>query len=85
MSTLTTRHLVAAIAVLNRIGDLTPSTSPAELGRIQAQAYRAALDLRVHGIPNAAVPVLDNREPLPAVHGVSAEEKQALLDGREFA
>lgn len=60
---LTAEHIAKAIEVLTRMQHIEVSNiDPVQIGSLRAQAFLAALDLRL-GMRNVAVPVAGTEEP----------------------
>lgn len=58
---LTAEHIAAAIEALHRISDLNyPIVDPIELGRLRADAFVAASDLRIFGLRNVPIEVQES-------------------------
>jgi hypothetical protein len=57
---LTAEHIAAAIEALHRISDLNYPIDPIELGRLRADAFVAASDLRIFGLRNVPIEVQES-------------------------
>ena len=54
---LTAEHVCAAVEVLHRVSDLNFPIDPLVLGKLRADAFGAASDLRIFGLRNVKIDV----------------------------
>lgn len=54
---LTVEHVLAAVEVLNRVSDLNFPVDPLVLGKLRADAFVAASDLRIFGLRDVKIKV----------------------------
>ena len=54
---LTAEHISAAVEVLNRVSDLNFPVDPLVLGKLRADAFSAASDLRIFGLRDFKIDV----------------------------
>jgi hypothetical protein len=57
---LTAEHVSAAVEALNRVSDLNFPIDPLVLGKLRADAYVAASDLRIFGLRNVPIEVQES-------------------------
>ena len=57
---LTAEHVSAAVEVLHRVSDLNFPIDPLVLGKLRADAFGAASDLRIFGLRDAKIEVKES-------------------------
>ena len=72
---LTAEHVSAAVEALNRVGDLNFPIDPLVLGKLRADAFAEASDLRIFGLRDVKIEVKEN-----AIYVTEEEDQDELAD-----
>ena len=72
---LTAEHVSAAVEALNRVSDLNFPIDPLVLGKLRADAFAAASDLRIFGLRDVKIEVKEN-----AIYVTEEEDQDELAE-----